>query len=101
MRASPAFQVSVIRFGVWRVTVLALLGASAAVLIGWLGSRDEFTPRWVQLAVGTAGLLLWLAGLSLLCNPPLSLRWDSQRWHLGPLASAGDEPWPGSLAVAL
>ncbi len=51
--------------------------------------------------MGSAGLLLWRAGASLLRNAPLSLRWDSQRWHLGPLASAGDEPWPGSLAVAL
>jgi hypothetical protein len=101
MRASPAFQVSVTRFGVWRCAVLALLAIVATVLIAWLASRDELTPLAWQVAVGVAGLMLLLAGASLLRAKPLSLRWDTRQWQLGPAASAGAEPWPGRLAVAL
>ena len=96
MRASPPFQVSVTRFGVWRAGVLVLLASAAAVLIAWLATRDEFTaPVW-QWSVGVGGVLLLLAGASLLRVPPLSVRWDTQRWHLGPAASAGSSGsgWP-------
>jgi hypothetical protein len=101
MRASPAFQVSVTRFGVWRVAVLSVLVPAAAVLIAWLVSRDEFTPLWWQLLVGSAGLLLLTLGATLIRVAPMSLRWDTAEWHLGPAASAGNEPWHGRLAVAI
>src|SRR5436190_23353592 len=101
MRASPAFQVSVTRFGVWRTAIFALLAISAAVLIAWLVWRDpSMSPAW-RFASGTAGVLLLSSGASLLRVAPTSLRWDGQQWHLGPAASAGDEPHAGKLAVAL
>ena len=48
------------------------------------------------VAVATLGL-----GASLLSARPVSLRWDEQRWHLGPADSVGHEPVAGTLAVAL
>jgi hypothetical protein len=101
MRASPPFQVSVTRFGVWRCAIVGLAIGAAATLAGWLATRDEFTPWAWQMAAGVAGAGLLLSSLALLRVAPLSLRWDGRQWHLGPVASAGDEPWEGSLAVAL
>jgi hypothetical protein len=101
MRASPAFQISVTRFGVWRTGVSIMLAATAAVLIAWLFTRDEFTPLGWQIAVGTAGVLLVIAGASLLRIEPLSLRFDGLQWHLGAADPAGDEPSSGKLVVAL
>ena len=101
MRASPPFQISVTRFGVWRAAVVGLSALASATLVAWLASRDEFTALGWQLAAGAAGAMLLASSLALVRIAPLSLRWDSQQWHLGPAASAGDEPWPGSVAVAL
>ena len=101
MRASPPFQISVTRFGVWRSGVVGLSTLAAATLTAWLASRDEFTALGWQIAAGTGGAALLAASLALARIAPLSLRWDSRQWHLGPATSAGDEPWPGSLAVAL
>src|SRR5256885_17040743 len=100
MRASPPFQVSVMRFGVWRAGVVGLSALAAATLGAWLLSRDEFTALGWQIAAGAAGALLVLAALALARIAPLSLRWDSQHWHLGPAASPGDEHCHGSLPVA-
>jgi hypothetical protein len=101
MRASPPFQVSVTRFGVWRIGVVGLSALAAATLVAWLASRDEFTALGWQIAVGAGGAVLVAGSLALARIAPLSLRWDSEQWHLGPAATAGDEPWPGKLAVAL
>ena len=89
------------RFGVWRAGVLVVIGAACAVLVAWLVSRDEFTLVWVQVLICAAAVLLLCLGATLLRIAPVSLRWDGREWHLGPAASAGDEPWHGSLAVAV
>ena len=101
MRASPPFQISVTRFGIWRIGVIGLSALAAATLAAWLATRDEFTALAWQIATGAGGATLLAASLALARIAPLSLRWDSRQWHLGPAASAGAEPWPGSLAVAL
>jgi len=101
MHASPAFHVIVRRYGAWRGLVIALVAMMAAVLLAWLASRDEFTPLLLQLAVGALGLGLMAAAVRLVRREPMSLRWDTQRWHLGQASTAGDEPWTGRLAVAL
>jgi len=101
MRALPAFQVSVCRFGMWRVGVASLIAITSAVLAAWLVSRDEAAPLALRLTVGLIGVAVLLAGATLMRRPALSLRWDGQAWHLGPAASAGDEAWLGQLAVAI
>jgi len=101
MRASPPFQVGVTRFGAWRAGVLLMMGSACAVVVAWLVSRDEFTPVWMQVLICAVVILLLGLGATLLRTPPVSLRWDSRQWHLGPAASAGEEPWHGSLAVAV
>ena len=101
MRASPAFRVSVLRFGVWRVAVGVTLLAAAMALAAWAATRDEFTPLWLGAGAIAAGVAVLLAGAGWLRVRPLSLRWDSREWLLGPVESAGDEPWRGRLAVAI
>jgi len=101
MRASPAFQVVLDRFGVWRalVRVAALMGAG--VMAAWLVSQPPSMPAVVRACVVIAALaLLWL-GASAARVPPVSVRWDGQLWHLGPPESAGHEPDNGDLRVVL
>ena len=40
-------------------------------------------------------------GATLMRRQAISLRWDTQRWNLGPASSVGEEPWPGHLEVSL
>ena len=101
MRASPAFQVTLRRFGIWRTLVVALLLATGAGLAAWAfagGAEDGGT--WPLPALAAGGLLIAVATRTLRC-PPISLRWDAQAWHLGPASAAGEEPWPGRVAVAM
>jgi hypothetical protein len=101
MRASPPIQVSLTRFAGWRCGVLALAGIAAAVPLAWLAALPLLpASAWIGAAVGLAAMAACF-GLQLAHTPTRSLRWDGQRWHVGPLASAGDEPWHGELAVAL
>jgi hypothetical protein len=100
MRASPAFQITIVRFGVWRAAVLVLLLAALACLVAWLpGAGAVGAP--LRLAVGLPGVALMAAGAGLLRCAPTSLRWDTRRWHLGPASTMGDEPASGRLAVAI
>ena len=101
MRAPPAFQVSVSRFGIWRAGVASLIAITAAVLATWLASGDAVAPLALRVTAGLIGIAVLLVGATLMRRPALSLRWDGQAWLLGPAASAGDEPWPGQLAVAV
>ena len=101
MRAPPAFQVSICRFGMWRAGVAALIAITWAVMAAWLASGNDDAPLALRMSVGLMGVIVLLAGVTLMHRPALSLRWDGQTWHLGPAASAGDERWRGQLAVAI
>jgi hypothetical protein len=101
MRASPAFQITVVRFGVWRAAVVAVLAAATASLAAWLLSAGASEPMAVLGAVGVIGAALLTHATSLLRCPPISLRWDTCQWHLGPASTAGEEPATGRLAVAV
>jgi hypothetical protein len=101
MRAPPAFQVKVRHFGAWRLGVGALIAIASAVLAAWLASGGEVAPLPLRALMGAVGAAALLAGTTLMRRPALSLRWDGQAWRLGPVGSAGDEPWPGELAVAI
>ena len=101
MHASPAFHVIVRRYGIWRAVVIALVAMTAAVLIAWLVSRDEFTPLALRASVAGVGVGLIIAAAQLTRIDAMSLRWDTQCWHLGPASTAGDEPSTGQLVVAI
>jgi hypothetical protein len=101
MRASPAFQVTVRRFGVWRVALAFVIAAAAAAIAAWVVSADQASAWPARVAVIVAAGVLLVTAASLMRCSPLSLRWDTHTWHLGPASTMGEEPWSGQLAVAL
>lgn len=101
MRASPAFQVVLDRFGVWQAAVFAAVLSGGIVMLAWLTSEQLSVPgtlRWVIAGVVLALLALGAAAARV---APVSLRWDGQLWHLGPPGSAGHEPDSGRLQVVI
>jgi len=100
MRASPSFQLCIRHFGVWRAMLFALQAGVVSALGMWaLSSGNPLPWPWrTCVLVISAGLVG--AGAISARRVPLSLRWDTQTWHLGPAATAGEEPWQGRLAVA-
>jgi len=101
MRASPAFQITIERFGVWHAVVAALLLAAAGALGAWLMSIDDGVAPALRVGAAIAGAAALALCASLLRRRPTSLRWDTQAWHLGPAASRSDEPSRGRLVVAM
>lgn len=98
MRAAPACQFSLKRFGMWRAAVLLLAVLGAAAIAAWTIGRES--PLASAAPIGAALALMALATLaaSLIRMPPVDLRWDGRIWHLGP---ASGEPTPGELRVAI
>ncbi|HEX3141329.1 MAG TPA: hypothetical protein VHQ87_14810 [Rhizobacter sp.] len=89
------------RFGVWRLASSLLVLAAAAAVGGWVYQVAESSA---VLAGATLGLLVLSSAVILIqawSLQPTSLRWDTQRWHLGSAASAGHEPSSGHLTVAM
>jgi hypothetical protein len=101
MRAFAAAQFTVTRFGVWRGAVFLLASLVLLAVSVWLVSQPSL---WRNRLLPCALLVVLLALWVVVVQPrpvPLSVRWDAQRWHLGPAESAGHEPWVGDLAVAI
>jgi hypothetical protein len=102
MRAFAPAQFTITRFDVWR-WVIGLLGALVLlVAVAWLVLAELPPAPAMVWPVAAGGLAFtgWLVAVQL--RPaPLSLRWDTQRWHLGPAASVGHEPSVGELRVAI
>ena len=99
MRAFAASQFTLSRFGLWRVAVLVLTLLAATTLAAWLSTRVFFEGA-SALAITGIALALWFGVAASRCAP-LSLRWDRQRWHLGPADTMGHEPWTGELNVVI
>ena len=99
MRAFAASQFTLTRFGLWRAAVLMLTLLATTALAAWLATREFFDATGVLTLAGIA-LALWF-GVAASRRTPLSLRWDSQRWHLGPADTVGHEPWTGELNVVV
>jgi len=102
MRAAPAFQLTIRHFGVWRAMVAVLVCCAATSLVAFLMLPGE--PSASPLVRGSLATLAALAigaSATLWRCDPVSLRWDTQQWHLGPASSKGEEPWQGHVAVAL
>ena len=110
MRAAPAIQVSVRRFGVWRAVVLAVGSFAASVVAAWVAQHMRALP-WPGaagvLAIGAAAIVstVWLTA-GLLRVPAFQLRWDGLSWYFNqgdPTATdaiAGD-PNAGELSIAV
>jgi hypothetical protein len=83
MRAAPAFQVTLLRFGVWQVSI-SMLVAGGLVCTGTWGWSLHVQIDWMigaMLAVFTACIVV--LGISLCRISPACLRWDGLSWHLG------------------
>ncbi len=98
MRAAPAFQVSVRRFGMWRAAVGLLAGIALTAIIAWVASHERpiGAPVWAGAASGV--LIVALAAAAVARQRPVELRWDGQNWQLGIGAA---DPLMGALGVAL
>ena len=101
MRAAPAFQVSLRRFGVWRaaVALLGLLGVAAIAAWGLtreppLGATASIVAALVAAAI--TGWAVWLARV-----PAVNLGWDGQRWQLVRADAVPDESAFGELRVVI
>ncbi|MEP7099817.1 MAG: hypothetical protein ABI781_04875 [Burkholderiales bacterium] len=98
MRAAPAFQVSLQRFGVWRGAVLLLATLGVAAVTAWLMWREPPLTSPGSLCVALAALGLAVFGAASARVQTADLRWDGRVWHLG-LASG--DPVGGDLTVAI
>jgi hypothetical protein len=108
MRASPAFQCVMNRFGVWRAGIAVAASAGVVVLLVWLASRSEPTPLLGLAAWVGAMLVVPAVAVSLMRVPAVTLRWDGQQWWLARLtrssraaAGAQIEAVAGEIDVAL
>jgi hypothetical protein len=93
MRASPACQVSLRHFGVWRSAVLGLSLLGSISVAAWLLHREDALSMPLAAATASAGALMAILVASLLRTPAVDLRWDGQAWHLDAV--------PGDLAVVI
>jgi hypothetical protein len=99
MQAPPPFQITVERFALWRAVCAALAAVSVGALLGWAAQGGA---PWSLPSVGWVGLgsLLSLAGLVEAWRMrSVSLRWDTERWHLGAASRRGNETQAGELKV--
>lgn len=99
MHASPPFQMAVHRYGVWRAAAVFLVASTTAAVAAWLVHSHVMTLVWAVLCLLVSGSVAVLAHAWRL--RPVSLRWDSQRWHLGPLTTTWHEHDAGRLLVAI
>lgn len=104
MKAAPPVQVTVGRFGAWRLAVGLVMAITVAAVSRWwvtLHADASLAGVWARVAfAGAAGLAI-AGAASLLRQPARSLRWDGQRWHLGLAGQVGHEPAAGRLRVTL
>lgn len=98
MRAAPACQVSLKRFGVWRGAVLTLTFLGLASIAARWATHERAADTSIVVAGVLAAIALVALAASLVQAQPVALRWDGRVWHLG--QHAGD-PVPGDLRVAI
>jgi hypothetical protein len=101
MRASPAFQVNLQHFTLWRAAVAALAVMAFACNLAWCASGTEARSVAVWLISNSIAMWLAVAAVRAAQSSPFSLRWDTLDWRLGPMSSVGEEPTAGQLTVVM
>ena len=97
MRSAPPLQISVSRFGVWRAIVALVAGGACGSMFLWWRAQPLPVPLVVDAAAALGAMLAAAIALTMWRVPPLTLRWDRQRWWL----ARGEAEQPGELAVAI
>lgn len=101
MHASAPFRMTASHFSVWRGALATLAGSAMAVQMVWLLSVPL---DWLAFAA-VIGLFTLITLVFLVCHlwrlQPLSMRWDSQCWHIGAAAAPGREARSGRMSVAM
>lgn len=82
MRASPPCQVSLRRFGAWRLAVLTLALGGGVVIVSWLAGKDPPASSGLLMLSALAALPLLACAASLWRVPAQNLRWDGASWRL-------------------
>jgi len=98
MRAAPAIQVSLRRFGAWRGAVCTLTALGLAALAAWTSQLELPAAAPWLLTVAFAVPLVLAIAVALTRIPATELRWDGRCWHLG---AASGEPVAGELRVEI
>ena len=100
MRGSPAFQITLRNFSVWRVAVATIALGVVVVLAAWaVDTAPQSQPKTLAVLVVIAAVL-WLA-LRLWQVPVGVLAWNGERWQFKAAHSEGSEWVDGSLEVRL
>ena len=101
MQAASAVQVTVQRFGIWNAALGLVSATALSAAVAWLVTRSDELPGWSGMLLMASVLVGVLGAVDLLRRRPITLRWDTQRWHVtDPSRGAGDIEVT-SLAVAL
>ena len=82
MRSSPALQVTVRDFSVWRIAVLVLCATAVAVLVAWGAASTRAHDARLQWLAFSAAIAAAGLGLSLWRTVPVSLAFDGSTWSL-------------------
>ena len=93
MRASPACQVSLRRFGVWRAAVAALTLMAVLAMAAWIAQSPAPISTTLMTSAVLASVACAALAASLWRTPQASLRWDGRLWHL--------DATPGALHVMI
>jgi len=108
MRTSPAIEVLLTRFGVWRYAVALLVAAALAAVWAWWstwdGSQAQSTSITLLAALVTLSLVIVVLAASLASVRCAALRWDGQGWwlqHLQQDRTVAGEPLAGEIIVAI
>jgi hypothetical protein len=100
MRASPALQVCITRFGVWHGLLVACIALSGAGVLNWMASMASRQPVAAAVALVISGVCV-VCALGLWRTSAMSLRWDTCTWHVGSAFQVGEEPHRVDLLVAI
>ncbi len=108
MRTSPAIDVELTRFGVWRTAIALLAAAALAAVWAWWSTLNTSQPRNSGIALLAALVTLSLVIIALAASLSsvrcTALRWNGQSWSIQRmrrnLAAAG-EPLAGEIVVAI